>query len=291
MQFQYFDADGNGTLDRQELLTALQSDDPVRWTPARIDALLQAADTNRDGVIQYEEFVAYLETNSQYAADLGQVVRRIPLEAINHLVRTLSGRSAESGRDDLCAPLASLEEAPWDQKEGAIVLLLKLLRNIDTNPSEAKYRRLKKTNKTLTQKVFSVPGCMELLIAAGFDDEGEELVLPEGTDIGWVVDEVQSFGNKELHDKLRVERDAKIAARKEEDHKAKKLTGLPAGNGGDEERQRILEKAEYDRQERVAREKLAAEGYREENHVPAEKGGAVVKRFEDIGVDVNRGGG
>eukprot|EP00928_Gymnodinium_smaydae_P047898 TRINITY_DN319_c0_g1_i1.p1 TRINITY_DN319_c0_g1~~TRINITY_DN319_c0_g1_i1.p1 ORF type:complete len:530 (+),score=113.16 TRINITY_DN319_c0_g1_i1:171-1760(+) len=58
--FSYFDADGNGSLDRSEFENALRSLDPTLFTPARVDRLLAAADADGDGEIYYGEFCAWL---------------------------------------------------------------------------------------------------------------------------------------------------------------------------------------------------------------------------------------
>jgi Ca2+-binding EF-hand superfamily protein len=55
--FNAFDADGNGTLDKAEVLNALRMwDKSAKITPEDIDVMWPSFDTNRDGVIDYEEF-------------------------------------------------------------------------------------------------------------------------------------------------------------------------------------------------------------------------------------------
>lgn len=293
-QFQNFDKNEDGTLDRAELRDAIKSvvvgADEERWSEQRVDRLMQAADTNRDGVINYEEFLAFVSANKEDECDFRRTAERVVPVG---LARMLSNKSSDEGKPEVVAALGQLQAAPWDQKEQAFALLMKLLQNVVQDPSNPKFRRMKKTNKTLAAKVFGVQGCTALLLAAGFVEEGEELVLPEGVEVDWLVDRLTSFGKEEGERKAREERDARIAAHRAEEEKDKQFrsAGLETGATGDEERRKIMERAEYDRQERVARDKLAAEGYKEENFVPAEKGGGAVKRFGDIGVDVNRGGG
>jgi len=289
--FRAFDQNGDGEIDKTELLNILQSFDSDKWTSERVDAILKSADLNKDGVLQYEEFVNYLEKDpeGEFSKDAAKV-KPIPPEAIVELVRQASTMSEEAGKPDLLGPLQALQEMPWEKKEPAISLMLKLLQNVAKNPGVEKYRHLKRTNPTLQQKIFSVPGCAELLMAAGFEPESdEELVLPESADIQWVIDQLTEFGNEELMAQRRAERDARIAAAKAEETKAKELKGM--ARSSDADRKALLEKIEYDRQEREAREKLAAEGFREKVSIPAEKGGGDVTRFSDIGVDLNRGGG
>lgn len=299
-QFENFDQNGDGTIDRAELLTAIKMvvedrDEKEKWTEERVDRLLQAADTNRDGVIQYEEFLAFVSGNQSDECDFRRAAERavaVTQEATIELVRLLSAKSRSEGKPEAAGALDQLAAVPWEQKEPAFTLIVKLLNNVVQDPSNPKFRRMKKTNKTLAAKVFSVPGCTALLLAAGFTEDGEELVLPEGVEVAWVVELLNTFGKEEGEKKAREERDARIAAVRAEEEKGKQLRAAgSAPLSGDEERQKIMKQAEYDKQERAAREKLVAEGYREENFVPAEKGGGAVTRFGDIGVDINRGGG
>lgn len=289
--FRSFDQNGDGKIDRSELKNALQQTfGASKWPDDRIDRVLTDADMNKDSAIQYEEFVTWVSKGGDDQAEFLKAAEILTPQAIDGLVRSISNISHQSGMHDLVAPLEELHAVPWETKEPAIALLLKLLQNILKDVANPKFRRLKLTNATLSAKVFSVPGCKELLLGAGFEQEGEELVLPEGVDIQWVVDDLTSFGSKELMDHQRAERDARIAAARVEEAKAKALKGH-AGGGGDEERKRLLELAAYDKQERAAREKLLAEGYREEVPIAGEKTGAAVTRYGDIGVDLNAKGG
>jgi hypothetical protein len=60
-------------------------------------------------------------------------------------------------------------------------LLLKVISNIISNPLDAKYRRLNRTNAAFSKKVGSVTGGNNCMTALGFQVEGEEWVLtPNG---------------------------------------------------------------------------------------------------------------
>lgn len=289
-QFSHFDQNGDGSIDRQELLTILQGFDPVKWTDERVDGILVEADLKKDGVIHYKEFVAWVSKDGKDQADFLKAADVLAPEAIEGLVRSLSNHSATSGKGDLVGALEALHQVPWEKKEPAVATLLKILQNTAKDPSNPKFRRLKTTNAVLQAKVFAVPGCAELLMASGFEVDGDDLVLPDGVDVSWVVEELGGFGNKELLDQRRAERDAKIEAAKAEEAKGKALKGHNLG-GSPEDRKRLLEKIEYDRQERLKRDELAAEGYHEQVFIPAEKNGGDVPGFKSIGVDLDKGGG
>lgn len=59
--FRRFDADGDGFITKTELAGVFQAVDHAYWNETRIAELMNAADTNGDGNIKYEEFVAWLE--------------------------------------------------------------------------------------------------------------------------------------------------------------------------------------------------------------------------------------
>lgn len=58
--FNEFDEDQSGVISERELASTLAQLDPARWNADNIADLLTLADLNRDGVIDYTEFVAWL---------------------------------------------------------------------------------------------------------------------------------------------------------------------------------------------------------------------------------------
>merc|ERR1719188_24205 len=66
-QFQKFDQNGDGVVDRQELVRVLKHLDASVWTDAAIGQIMLVADTNRDGRIQLDEFIQWVFGSSDGA--------------------------------------------------------------------------------------------------------------------------------------------------------------------------------------------------------------------------------
>ncbi|KAJ1447075.1 WD40-repeat-containing domain protein [Pelagophyceae sp. CCMP2097] len=56
-------------------------------------------------------------------------------------------------------------------------LLLKALGNLAADPTNDKFRRLRLTNPTIKAKIVDAPGAVETLVAAGFEPDGDFLVV------------------------------------------------------------------------------------------------------------------
>lgn len=67
--FKRFDTNNNGVITRTELATVLKSLDPGRWDEASVNAIVEAADVNKDGQIAYSEFVAWLSSGEKVGKD------------------------------------------------------------------------------------------------------------------------------------------------------------------------------------------------------------------------------
>lgn len=61
--FQAVDLNGDGTLSREEMKEVFQDLDADFWDDKRIGQMLEIADISGDGVIQYDEFVAWLSAD------------------------------------------------------------------------------------------------------------------------------------------------------------------------------------------------------------------------------------
>lgn len=58
--FKQFDLNGDGAITREELAAVFRKLDPEHWSDSRVAALIEAADSDRSGNIQYAEFVYWL---------------------------------------------------------------------------------------------------------------------------------------------------------------------------------------------------------------------------------------
>eukprot|EP00747_Dinoflagellata_sp_TGD_P214272 gnl/TRDRNA2_/TRDRNA2_87157_c0_seq1.p1 gnl/TRDRNA2_/TRDRNA2_87157_c0~~gnl/TRDRNA2_/TRDRNA2_87157_c0_seq1.p1 ORF type:complete len:919 (+),score=219.35 gnl/TRDRNA2_/TRDRNA2_87157_c0_seq1:185-2758(+) len=59
-QFAEFDRNGDGVIDRSELVQVLQHLNSSHWTEDKIDRLLRTCDGNKDGKIQLDEFIQWV---------------------------------------------------------------------------------------------------------------------------------------------------------------------------------------------------------------------------------------
>ncbi|XP_039144477.1 calcium-dependent protein kinase 13-like [Dioscorea cayenensis subsp. rotundata] len=63
--FPYFNKDGNGYIEAEELHQALMEDGPDDSTDVAND-ILREVDTDKDGKISYDEFVAMMKTGTDW---------------------------------------------------------------------------------------------------------------------------------------------------------------------------------------------------------------------------------
>ena len=160
----------------------------------------------------------------------------------------------------------------------AIDLLTKIMGAIQSNPAEPKYRKLRKDNKKISSQVLAARGALGLLSAVGFasTDDGYLLMREESVDPSLIEHSIATL---------------RAAA-------AGHSAGLAAAANA--AREAHLAKLRADaRDAKAARDRMRQmvasdnEARRDPNWTAKvfEKSGQAVKRFEDIGVDLNAGGG
>jgi hypothetical protein len=64
-----------------------------------------------------------------------------------------------------------------DVVASAASLLHKILSNIVQHADDDKYRSIRKSNRLFQTRLAGLPECLEFLLAAGFEDEGESVVF------------------------------------------------------------------------------------------------------------------
>merc|ERR1719161_2673583 len=106
---------------------------------------------------------------------------------------------------DLADTFKTLGAQPWEKQEECYKTLLKLLGNVVNNPGEAKFRSVKKGNEAMKAKVHDCPGGSDVLRAAGFVEEDEAFVLPEGSveAVKSTVSALQAHANARREDNIR----------------------------------------------------------------------------------------
>lgn len=163
---------------------------------------------------------------------------------------------------------------PASMVDPAVSLLLTVIRNIIKDPTNPKFRKIRKTNPRISSKMLTARGALGVLFAIGFRPEaaGSEILLMEApSSLEVLIHAVERLNNvtAELERMANEERDKRLAAvRKEASAKKAKQDALRSSIAGDT----------------AARKDPSwkAKGF--------EKTGCKIQRFEDIGVDVNAGG-
>jgi hypothetical protein len=129
----------------------------------------------------------------------------------------------EKAMADARAALEVLRQEPWERKEPAMSLLVRLIGQIVEEPEKDEYRTLNEFNKILSAKLFSVPGCLEFLHAVGFHRSGSRLTLSREVDVRLStaphLRQLKEFMEKEKLRQWRRERDERIAKERAADEK------------------------------------------------------------------------
>jgi hypothetical protein len=89
---------------------------------------------------------------------------------------------APATNEDLEAALAELKSNDKEVQRACLSTLVKITENVDKNPVEAKFRKLKNSNGAFKKKVLECPGGVEAMLAVGWNPD----VDPEGEDC-WIL--------------------------------------------------------------------------------------------------------
>eukprot|EP00408_Alexandrium_pacificum_P062956 CAMPEP_0171171752 /NCGR_PEP_ID=MMETSP0790-20130122/9374_1 /TAXON_ID=2925 /ORGANISM="Alexandrium catenella, Strain OF101" /LENGTH=484 /DNA_ID=CAMNT_0011636605 /DNA_START=108 /DNA_END=1560 /DNA_ORIENTATION=- len=85
---------------------------------------------------------------------------------------------------ELEAALREITAAPMEDRRLALQTLMKITENVERNPAEQKFRRIKMANAVFTKKVAGCSGGVEAMVACGWLPD----CTPDGED-AWVLDE------------------------------------------------------------------------------------------------------
>lgn len=115
--FRQFDVNGDGMIDRNELMQVLQELDPERWTNRNITLLLMALDANFDGRINYQEFVDWVSEDGtdqkEFREYTGMPRSRVELQQLEaeRKAAALKGTETEleANRADVVVKLEALK--------------------------------------------------------------------------------------------------------------------------------------------------------------------------------------
>jgi len=75
------------------------------------------------------------------------------------------------------------QELPQDRSSAAYATLAKVMGNILRNPTEPKFRTLRKDNRLVADNICSSLAAVSLLLLVGFEDHDSTFCCPEGTDL------------------------------------------------------------------------------------------------------------
>lgn len=167
----------------------------------------------------------------------------------------------------------------------AIETMLKIANNIIKSPEDEKYRKVKTENKTFSSKVWSIPEAQEFLLLWGWTEVDECVVLLSDEDIQLVKQILlkklnaissRSHAGVSKSEPL-TEKEKVLQEQRRKLMEQKKLE--------EQEKARIKAQIQADRKDTKDRES------RESRARKLDKFGGKMTKFEDIGVDLNKGGG
>ncbi|KAK6172309.1 hypothetical protein SNE40_015996 [Patella caerulea] len=174
--------------------------------------------------------------------------------------------------------------------KAAIDMVIKICRNIQANPQEEKYKNIKKDSKSLSKKIWQFSGGQELMLAIGWVEVDENIMYIEEKDLPSIIKLLEDKLKENGFDSTSVQSSTNVQVsngwtteemRKKEKlleiEKEKRLASIKRKR---EEEKRVKAQIEADRSNINVRELKASKAVEK-------KGGSNIKRFADIGVDVN----
>ncbi|KAK3592700.1 hypothetical protein CHS0354_037836 [Potamilus streckersoni] len=203
---------------------------------------------------------------------------------------------AQNGIDDgvsdsLIVCLDSLQKnCSHEQYMTALSTLLKLCRNALDNPTEEKYRSVKIENKSFAEKVWKFPEAQQFLIAAGWSEVDGLVILYEDKYLQSAVRVLEANTPAPIQSTTRNRTQSHLEACTEDDQVKQQVLDNKKKKYKKEyqsmlqEKKRIADQIKADRREtstRVTKDARARDL----------KFGSNMKRFEDIGVNLNHEGG
>ncbi|XP_058970615.2 peptide-N(4)-(N-acetyl-beta-glucosaminyl)asparagine amidase [Pocillopora verrucosa] len=187
----------------------------------------------------------------------------------------------------LISSLESLcKEHDRETARKAIETLLTLANNIVRSPTDEKYRKVKKQNKSFSVRVWQLAEAQEFLFSWGWQEDDDHIVLPSDED----VQLVKQILMKKLNN-IPSRSSSGVASNSEPlTERERQLQ---------EERRKVLEKKKFEDQEKARikaqiqadRKNIKDREMRESRARKPEKFGGKITKFGDIGVDLNKGGG
>mmetsp|Transcript_11393 Transcript_11393/g.15945 ORF Transcript_11393/g.15945 Transcript_11393/m.15945 type:complete len:179 (+) Transcript_11393:81-617(+) len=148
---------------------------------------------------------------------------------------------------------ARLVRELWNSNEDstrdkAVALISKILKNVLKNPSEPKFRKIKKS--AIDKRLSPVNGALNILSFVGFVTSTEHYVLPESCELSNLLDVVEVFDKRA---KERAEAEANLKQIQEANAKKVKAK-MDAKN-----QHRKQMKAEHDAAQKDVRQKIIVE--------------------------------
>eukprot|EP00930_Biecheleria_cincta_P078170 TRINITY_DN6557_c0_g4_i1.p1 TRINITY_DN6557_c0_g4~~TRINITY_DN6557_c0_g4_i1.p1 ORF type:complete len:414 (+),score=130.73 TRINITY_DN6557_c0_g4_i1:181-1422(+) len=108
--------------------------------------------------------------------------------------------TTSAANEELEAALKELASNPVEERRAALGMLLKMTENVEKDPGEQKFRRIKMSNAAFMKKVGAAAGGVDVMVAAGWLPD----VTPEGED-AWVMNDDAARQQGDIQKRLAAE--------------------------------------------------------------------------------------